>query len=332
MPDRLETPSRKPNQPQRQARVVQGVELDPLPAGLKRGLPLVPSATIAGRALVTVVAILTFLAALTASAAQFVANASQDWRANVSREITIQVRPIVRADIESELGKAAAIARAATGVESVRIVSKADAERLLEPWLGTGLDLVELPIPRLIVVKLSGEGRTDLAALKRSLNEKVTGASLDDHRLWIARLAAMANTVIALGIAVVGLVLTATALAVGFATRGALAGAKDIVEVLHFVGADDAFIAREFQSRFLKLGLRGGLVGGGGAAIFIAMIAMAATGFGTSAGGDQIEAMFGSIVVGWSGYAAILAIVGIVAAVTAIVSRLTVRRQLRGLN
>lgn len=333
MADNYQTPPGQPTQDSSRARTSAMADApDSLPAGLKRGLPLVPSATIAGRALVTVVAILTFLAALTASSAQFVANASRDWRSSVAREVTIQVRPIVRADIEGELAKAAALARDSAGVESVRILSRADAERLLEPWLGAGLDLVELPVPRLIIVKLSDDGKADLPALKRNLSATVAGASLDDHRLWVARLAAMANTVIALGIAVVALVLTATALAVGFATRGALAGARDIVEVLHFVGADDAFIAREFQSRFLKLGLRGGLIGGGAAAVFLALASIAAASFRASAGGDQIEAMFGNINVGWSGYGAILVIVGIVAAVTAIVSRLTVRRQLDALS
>jgi cell division transport system permease protein len=33
------------------------------------------------------------------------------------------------------------------------------------------------------------------------------------------------------------------------------------VEVLHFVGATDRFIAREFEKHFLNLGIRAGLVG-----------------------------------------------------------------------
>lgn len=305
--------------------------LETLPPALRRGMPLVPADTVAGRALVTVVAILTFLAAITASTAQLVANASQDWRSDVSREITIQIRPLARTDIEAGVARAAAIAAQTPGVESIEIISRADSERLLEPWLGSGLDLVELPVPRLIVVKLADAGSVDLAALRATLTKEVTGASLDDHRLWVARLAAMANTVIVVGIAVVLLVLVATALAVGFATTGALAGARDIVEVLHFVGADDRYIAAQFQQRFLRLGLRGGLLGGGAAALFLALAGLLAARFRASAGGDQIEALFGTLQIGWSGYGAILVIVAIVAAVTALVSRVTVRSQLRAL-
>lgn len=306
-------------------------DIETLPPGLRRGQPLVPAATIAGRALVTVVAILTFLAALTASLAQVVAVTSQDWRSSVAREVTIQVKPVGRIDVEAELAKAAAAARLAHGVESVRIVPKTESDRLLEPWLGTGLELIELPVPRLIIVKLTAEGGANLPALRQALAVAAPAAVLDDHRLWIARLATMANTVIVLGIVIVGLVLAATALAVGFATQGALAGARDIVEVLHFVGADDAFIAREFQSRFWRLGLRGGLIGGAAAAFLLALAGLVAGRLRASPSGDQIEALFGAVEIGWSGHAAILAIVGIVAAVTALVSRVTVRRQLRRL-
>ena len=70
----------------------------------------------------------------------------------------------------------------------------------------------------------------------------------------------MANTVVGVGLASI-LVLVAAGLAVTFATRGAMAGNHEVVEVLHFVGADDDYIAREFQRRFFKLGLRGSAVG-----------------------------------------------------------------------
>ena len=40
-----------------------------------------------------------------------------------------------------------------------------------------------------------------------------------------------------------------------------MAGNREIIEVLHFVGASDAFIAREFQSHFRRLGLRGAIIG-----------------------------------------------------------------------
>ena len=90
-------------------------------------------------------------------------------------------------------------------------------------------------------------------------------ASLDNHGAWMQRLDTMAQVVVGAAAAVFVLVLIAMALAVGFATRGAMAGNRDIIEALHFVGAADGFIARQFQFHFLRLGLRGGAAGGGAA-------------------------------------------------------------------
>jgi cell division transport system permease protein len=103
--------------------------------------PIVPQATIAGRALVAVVAIMTFLASLTTGAVMLVRAAASEWQADVGREVTIQIRPNPGGDIELDVAKAAAIARRSAGVVEVRPYSKEETSRLLEPWLGTGLQL-----------------------------------------------------------------------------------------------------------------------------------------------------------------------------------------------
>src|SRR5262249_59731105 len=81
----------------------------------------------------------------------------------------------------------------------------------------------------------------------------------------IERMRTMATSAVALGIGVLGLVLAATVLSVMFATRGAMATNRPIIEVLHFVGARDGYIAGEFQRHFLVLGLKGGAIGGAAA-------------------------------------------------------------------
>ena len=298
---------------------------------LKRDMPLVPSDTIAGRALITVIAIMTFLAALTAGVAMLIANASHEWQDDVSHEMTIQVRPTPGHDLEAMTNQAAAIARAAAGIKSVDAYSKAESEKLLQPWLGAGLDLGDLPVPRLIVVKLDPDARLDTAALRRALEDKVPGATVDDHRIWLARLATMAHATVAIGVVVFALVLTAMLLAVAFATRGAMAGNKEIIEILHFVGAADSFISRQFQGHFFRLGLRGGAIGGGLAILFFLVGGRAMGVWRTTAGGEQIEALFGTFSLSWGGYGAILVITAAIALLTGIVSRLIVFRHLRSM-
>ena len=299
-----------------------------LPVNLKREMPLVPVDSAASRALVAVIAILTFLAALSAGSAIMVARASAQWRGAVANEMTIQIRPDPRRDIEADVARARDLARAVPGIDDVRSVPKAESERLLEPWLGTGLDLVELPVPRLVTLRIASGARPDLTGLRQSLRASVPTASLDDHRMWVTRISTMANTLIASGLAVVLLVLLAAALAVAFATRGAMAGSRDSVEVLHLVGADDQFIAREFQNRFAMLGLKGGALGAGAAILMVGSLGILTAAWGTGPGGEQIQALFGAFDIGWSGYLAVIVVAIIVAAISGLVSRVAVRRYL----
>src|SRR5207302_1614383 len=210
--------------------------------------PIVPRQSIAGRALVAVVAIMAFLASLTTGAVMLVLASAAEWQSDVAREMTIQIRPAPGRDIEAEVRKAIDVARAVPGIAEVRPYSTAESARLLEPWLGTGLALDALPVPRIIVLRVAPGERPDLAALRTALAARVAGASIDDHRGWVDRMRAMASAAIAGGIGILVLVLAATVLSVAFATRGAMAANRPIVEVLHFIGARDAYIAGQFQS------------------------------------------------------------------------------------
>lgn len=302
-----------------------------LPANLRRDQPLVPVDSVAGRALVVVIAILTFLASLSAGAALLAANASEQWRGAVANEMTIQIRPDPRRNLEQDIARAVELARAVPSIAEARAVPRAESDKLLEPWLGAGLDLIELPVPRLIVLRLSATVANDLVAFSQTLRREVPSATLDDHRLWVRRLSTMANTIILAGVAIVLLVLLAAGLAVAFATRGAMAGSRDSVEILHFVGATDDFIAREFQSRFVTLGLRGGGAGGLAAIIAIAVLGWLSSAWNATPEADQLEALFGAFEIGWSGYGVVVLVAVIVAAISGLVSRMTVRHYLRAM-
>ncbi len=117
--------------------------------------PIVPSGSIAGRSLAAVVAIMTFLAALTAGAVTMVVGTASDWQSDVGREVTIQVRPVSGRDIEADVRAATNIAQSTAGIADVRAYTKDESAKLVEPWLGSGLALGDLPIPRMIVVKLA---------------------------------------------------------------------------------------------------------------------------------------------------------------------------------
>jgi cell division transport system permease protein len=183
----------------------------------------------------------------------------------------------------------------------------------------------------MIVVRLEPGSSPDFAALRKQLAEQVKGASLDDHRSFVERMRAMARSAVAVGLAVLGLVVAATMLSVMFATHGAMASNKPVIEVLHVVGAREAFIAGEFQRHFMLLGLKGGALGGGVAILLFLIAGLVARWFGGSEEG-QMTALFGHMSLGLDGYGAMIGLIVLVAAVTTLMSRLTVQRTLKAME
>lgn len=289
---------------------------------------LLPLRSVAGRALVLVLVIMTFLASLSAGSVFLIAHASAQWSDDLGRELTVQIRPVNGRPMEADLAQIEDVLKKTRGLAQWRVLTRAQSENLLTPWLGEGLDLSELPVPRLIVIELPSGGRPDLALLKTQIAAKVPNASLDDHRLWLDRLRAMAGTLVGIGVGIFALVLTATALAVVFATRGAMAGTAQMIEVLHMVGAEDRFIARQFGRHFLHLGLIGGGLGALGGAVFFGLMAVLSGAFGFNPDTEQVDRLFGRFDLSISGYLALAAIGVLVAALTAFVSRVTVYRTL----
>jgi cell division transport system permease protein len=110
-----------------------------------------------------------------------------------------------------------------------------------------------------------------------------------------------------------------------------MAGAREIVEVLHLVGASDAFIAKEFETHFRRLGFRGAMIGGLAAIAFFAAASVLSFWWAHSPGGEEIAAMFGSFALGAYGYVALMLVCAAVTLLTGLLSREIVIRHLRTL-
>ena len=161
---------------------------------------------------------------------------------------------------------------------------------------------------------------------------QVVTASLDDHRRWIDTMRTMAGTAVVAGGTVLALAPVVTVLSVTFATRGAMATNRPIVEVLHYVGATDGFISAQFQRHFLMLGFKGGAIGGGAAIMLFGVMEATNAWLAGTPGGDEIAGLFGNFSIGVSGYLAILLQIVFMALVTAFASRHTVNRTLASID
>ena len=300
-----------------------GTERPQVPAKARNLSPIVPRASIAGRALVAVVAIMTFLASITTGTVLLVSASAAEWQSEVASEITIQVRPVPGRDLDRDAAAVTQAVRVQPGIVEVRPFTKEESSKLLEPWLGTGLSLDDLPVPRVIVARVQPGSTLDLPALRRAVTLVAPTASVDDHRAWIERMRSMTGATLFAGIGILALVIVATIISVSFATRGAMAANRPIVEVLHFVGAGDRYIANRFLRHFLRLGLEGGVIGGGVAMLGFGFSESIASWFSGTPVGDQFAALLGTFSLRPSGYLALAAQAVLIAAITAWASRRT---------
>jgi cell division transport system permease protein len=230
-----------------------------------------------------VIGTLSLLATLALGLALSLSTAGSQWRAEFEGILTVEI-PADDDDSRQAAKIAAALAmlRAEPGIERAEPLGRARAQALLAPWLGAAA-VEGLPLPALIDARLRKGARLDLPALQIKLEAAAPGARADDHARWLAGFLALARAAGIVAFVVTAAVALAAAGAVGFATRAGLAMHRDAVDLLHLVGAEDRYIARQFALAALRLALAGSALGTGGGAAVLALAHWTATASGALA-------------------------------------------------
>ena len=209
-----------------------------------------------------------FLGTLMFAAALVVSDAVDIWDNSLTGRITIQVPE--REASGDAIPQLTAVLQSIKVITAVRIVPDAEARALLIPWLGENVVESGLPVPSLIDVEISAGSRIDPILLKARLAEITPNVEVDDHRAWLSALIDLAQAAKILAFAILALIASAAVVAVVFTTKSGLAVHAAIIELLHQMGAQNTYIASQFQLQALMLALRGGIAGG--AAVVIVLL------------------------------------------------------------
>lgn len=223
--------------------------------------PIVPAGSVTGRSLTLVITIMCFLACLTAGSVYMMNQSASAWLRDIASEVTVQIEARERTDPDKTAADVAKFLLQQPGVARARPLSIEESAALLEPWIGQTEVLKTLPIPRLVAVEVDRANPPDIEALRGAVARQFKGVTIDDHRRWQRQIRTITRSFALGGLAILLLVGAATTAIIVSATKSSMASNRDIVEVLHFVGATDRFIAREFERHFLRLGVRAGVVG-----------------------------------------------------------------------
>lgn len=206
-----------------------------------------------------VIAIIIFLACVSALITRAAFISAANWRADLNGSMTVQIKDTK--DQAIKVKRAAELLRATPGVLDVTVYDRAHAASLLEPWLGKGNIPDDLPLPIILGIKLKPDAPASKDAIALALLSGDIRAEVDDHRRWSKEMNDAARFLQIFSLIALALLASAAIAVTGFATRASLAARRDVVNTLHLAGAFDSYIAGQFERRFGALGLRAGLMG-----------------------------------------------------------------------
>ncbi len=231
---------------------------------IRRRGDLVLSREPSARLVPWIIGLMTYLACLMLAGSLLLSELLDQWSSNLTGTVTVQVMPVEEESAEAmddRVARLVELLRRTRGVATARAIPLPEISDLLEPWLGAGAPLEDLPLPRLIDVRFDEAAPPSMEMLRSTLSNADPGAIVDDHGVWRDQLAGLIGALGAVAGFIVLLVAVATVGIVIFATRSGMAAHQDVIEVLHLIGARDVFIARQFQNLALSQGFRGGLIG-----------------------------------------------------------------------
>ena len=241
-----------------------------LPRQLRLDLPLRRDAS--GRFLPWIIALMVYLAAMGGVGLIWLGDTLRQWDRSLASTATLQMpADVSQPRIEMTLGAL----RQTKGIVSAKLLDLDETAKLIQPWLGNSVSIAGLPLPRLIDIQVDPHADIDYATLREQLNSIVPNAQLDtggasrnDARGFALRVEA----VLATGVAVVAALIVTI---IVFTARIGLAIHRSLIELLHLLGAQDAYIARQFQVHALSLGLRGGIIGDAAAVVTVVVLGSA---------------------------------------------------------
>ncbi len=272
-------------------------------------------------ALLFVVAVLCFLACLTALGVIAGNRAAQGWASQLTGEATVIVRARGGETPDAAAARAAEALAGVPGVTEARALEKEKAYELIKPWLGDVADLDDLPVPRLVAVGLDDKAPATAATLDKALKGQGLDAVVDDHSVWIKDIRHAAGVVRWTAGTLLALIAGAAAAVVAYATRAGLAARRDVVEVLHLTGAEDSQIANLFELRFARIAALSGAAGALGAAVLGAVLRLVGGGQGITP----------ALPIAWVDLLAVLPCPILAALVAAVAARITARRLIQRL-
>ena len=218
--------------------------------------------------LILLIALMSFLAVLALSGTFALNSMTEKWSSGLENKVTIEISietkdgHILSQDtVLKETKDLYEMLSEHKAVKSAELLGDKEIQELISPWIGNDLSLGDIPLPGLIALELRKIDTNGLNGLKKDIGKISKHAMLETHHEWLSDLINFTSTLRTLALMVALIIAAITTIAISSAIRTRLAIHNNVVELLHYMGATDNYIARQFQKHAMVLSLKGALIG-----------------------------------------------------------------------
>lgn len=211
--------------------------------------------------------LMTFVAALTLFASISMNNIINHWNNVISGSLTIQqptydLMGVNREEAAlKELTQITELLKQQPFVVDFHVLTNEEMDKLMNPWLGELSQINELPIPKLVDVKLDKSVPFSLDMFKTELNAIAPYAQVDSHRIWLSNLIDIAGGIQKTIFIILTLLILTTAFTVIYTTRSGLLVQSGTLNLLQMMGAKDFTIAFNVAFHAFWKSFLGGIIG-----------------------------------------------------------------------
>lgn len=277
--------------------------------------------------LLILIALMSFLAVLSLSGAIALNSTTNKWSSGLENKITIEISVetkdghILSQDtILKETKNLYDTLSSHPLIKSVNILSNEEIQDLISPWVGNDLDLTNIPLPSLISVEIKNIGENEFNNLKKDIKKASKHANIETHEQWLSDLIEFTKTLKILSLLVTLIIISITTIAITSAVKTRLAIHNEEVTLLHYMGATDNYIIRQFQRHTVILALKGAIIG----TVLGIIVTLSLTFISRSSESDLIPVIY----IGFYAIIMLCLVPVIIAIITALTSYITVLRSL----
>ncbi len=144
----------------------------------------------------------------------------------------------------------------------IKIIGARHGEKMFETLCGKEeMSKADLPLPVVLDVTLKQGVTVDIPKLQAALSLLAPGTEVDTHEAWVSAFISFSTAIRTVITMFAVLIVVSIALMIAFTSRASLHLHKKAVHLLHSVGAEDKYIARQFQHEACMVTMRGASAG-----------------------------------------------------------------------